>query len=191
MNFYFTVKKLKKIIYQVYYLMQEDNTYSTIHSTPYKFHNSPATPHSPNSRIYKGIIMAKLQYGLVFSVNALQSDRKKIQVLQNRALRICTQSTRYVTNHSLHTSCNVLPISLRIKLDLLILMFKKIHSNGMQAQSQPKSQRFRNSVTYRPSLLGRVVTTHPTNLGLEWVQEVHKTEDEGWTQWNGQYLKHV
>lgn len=120
-------------------------------------------------RIYKSLIMSRLQYGLVFALNALQSDRKRLQTLQNRALRICTLSDHYVSNLSLHTDCKVLPISLRTKLDLLVLMYKKVRrldsdtgvdentQSGMMTRlrsaptlstSVPTCQRFRNSVTY-------------------------------------------
>lgn len=76
--------------------------------------------------IYESIIMSKLQYGLVFSVNALQKYRQKLQVTQNRALRICGLATRHVSNYFLHQSQHVLPIILRCKLELLTLMFKKV-----------------------------------------------------------------
>lgn len=139
-------------------------------------------------RIYKGIIMAKLQYGLVFALNALQSDQKKLQVIQNRALRVCTLSGRYATNLSLHITHNVLPIALRIKLDLLVLIFKKVKSHARQPEeslnvepmgpgvitrsrsaptlriTQPASSRFRNSlILYWPYYLGDLTTSNQTN----------------------------
>lgn len=64
--------------------------------------------------------MSKLQYGLVFSMNALQQHKQKLQVVQNRALQICCLTDRFVSNYQNH----VLPIRLCSKLDLLILMFK-------------------------------------------------------------------
>lgn len=76
--------------------------------------------------IYKAIIMSKLQYGLVFKMNALRQHRQKLQVVQNRALRICCLANRYVSNYTLHQRHHVLPISLRAKLDLSVLMFKVI-----------------------------------------------------------------
>lgn len=68
--------------------------------------------------------MSKLQYGLVFSTNALQQYRQKLQLVQNRALRICCLANWYVSNYSLHQQHHVLPIRLRSKLDLITLMFK-------------------------------------------------------------------
>lgn len=68
--------------------------------------------------IYKAIVMLKLQYGLIFSMNALQQYKQKLQVVQNRALRICCLAGRYVSNYSLHQRHHVLPISLHTKLDL-------------------------------------------------------------------------
>lgn len=70
--------------------------------------------------------MSKMQYGLVFVLNALQSNMLKVQRFQNWALHICTLSTRYTSNISLHTACRVLPVKLRCKLDLLILMYKRL-----------------------------------------------------------------
>lgn len=80
-------------------------------------------------KIYKVIVMSRIQYGLIFTINATISDRSRIQKLQNRALRICTLTSRYVSNLSLHVSTNVMPIYLRSKLDLLVLMFKKVVKN--------------------------------------------------------------
>lgn len=65
--------------------------------------------------------MAKLQYGLVLIHNAKVSERVKIQRLQNRALL----ETRYVSNLVLHQRAKVLPIDLRIKYGLMVLMFKR------------------------------------------------------------------
>lgn len=70
--------------------------------------------------------MSKLNYGLVFSLNALPGMRSRLQVAQNRALRICGLTERGISNIELHRRFGVLPVALRCKLDLMILMFKKI-----------------------------------------------------------------
>lgn len=79
--------------------------------------------------IYKAIIMSKLQYGMVFTISALQIFRHKIQITQNGALRICCLANRYSTNLSLHQRCHVLPTARRSRLDLLILMHRRVKGN--------------------------------------------------------------
>lgn len=78
--------------------------------------------------IYKSIIMSKLQYGLVFTGNVTQKYQDRLQVIQNRALRICSLAKRYVSNISLHLH-HVLPMMLRFRMDLLILMYKVVARN--------------------------------------------------------------
>lgn len=105
-----------------------------------------------------------MQYGLVFVLNALQNDRQKIQKFQNRALRICTLATRYTSNLNLHMACQVLPIEQRCKLDLLVLMFKRIFrghemvvpvretrlsSAPMIAICKPNSSKFVKCISYQ------------------------------------------
>lgn len=79
--------------------------------------------------------MAKLQYGLVFTLNARASERAKVQKLQSRALSICFLATGYVSNLSLHRLSNGLPIGLRAQHDLMILMFKRTQRG--QCESRP------------------------------------------------------
>lgn len=85
--------------------------------------------------------MSKLHYGLVFTLSDAVSETSEIQKLQNRGLRICTLSGRYVSNLLLHASNNVMPINLRSKLDLLILMFKLVARRQSMNESYSNASR--------------------------------------------------
>lgn len=133
--------------------------------------------------IYKSFIMAKLYYGLVFALNSLHSDRKRLQTLQNRALRINALAGRYVTNLTLRTECKVLPIALRAKLALFDLMFQKTQNLGLTAGSGadsplgtrlhsaptlpisfPRYQHFRNLVTFLGPTAWKLLTPYSRNI---------------------------
>lgn len=75
-------------------------------------------------RLYKSIIKAKLQYGSLLYLNASLKESKRIQKLQNRALRICLMADQYTSNLIMHREAGVLPIELRRKLELYKLMYR-------------------------------------------------------------------
>lgn len=100
---------------------------------------------------------------MVFVLNSNKGERKKLQRFQNRALRVCTLSSRYTSNLNLHKACKVIPIDLRCKLDLLILMHKRLHhgsevvvsardtrqnSAPVLAICRPRSEGFVKSTSY-------------------------------------------
>lgn len=102
--------------------------------------------------IYKAIIMSKLQYGLVFSGSALPKERHKIQLLQNRALRVCGLSNRRRSNYSLHQEFRVLPINLRCKIDLLCLMHKSVSRQLASGNNTVSTNRSQTRLMSGPSL---------------------------------------
>lgn len=126
--------------------------------------------------IYKNIIMAKLQYGLLFTICALKGERAKIQKVQNRVLRICGLAGRYVSNLTLHRELKVLPISLRCKFDIMVAMFKRSARDtslnipqGVVTRAQsvpsihvlrPHTARFRNSISYQGPLIWESIPHH-------------------------------
>lgn len=122
--------------------------------------------------IYKTLIMSKLNYGGIFCLSANTNQLSKLQKLQNRALRICFLSNRYISNLELHKRANVLPLCLRRKLDMCKLMFKRMlnaervtgtitHTRpstryGVSRPpvfTHPKTSKFLRSVTYSAPLL--------------------------------------
>lgn len=61
------------------------------------------------------------------------------QWFQNRALRICNLSSRHTSN-SLHVQNKVLPIELRRKIDVLILLFKTVNRGKYSADPDPQTR---------------------------------------------------
>lgn len=101
---------------------------------------------------YKASIMSKLQYGLVFAESALQKERRKIPLVQNRAMRICGLSERRRSNSSLHQECRVLPINLRCKIDLLCLMHNRVRRHLASSSSMQLTTRSQTRLLIGPTL---------------------------------------
>lgn len=78
--------------------------------------------------IFKAYIMSRLQYGLVFSLNANKKNAIRLQRLQNKALRVCLLADRYPSNWNLHMMAGGLPVVLRTQIELLMLMFNRLKS---------------------------------------------------------------
>lgn len=128
------------------------------------------------AQIYRSIIMAKLQYGLLFTMCALKGEHAKIQRVQNHALRICGLAGRYVSNLTVHKHFKVLPIMLQCKLDIMISMYKRTlrettraTSEGVLTHSQcvasipvphRNSTKFLNSIAYRGPLIWETIPHH-------------------------------
>lgn len=94
-------------------------------------------------RIYKSIMLAKLQYGFSFLTNCSSRTKKMVQHFQNKALHVCCLGNRYTSNHELHHQNNVLPIELRCKTEVLNLMYKLAHrrnSPSLEDESDLVSQ---------------------------------------------------
>lgn len=75
-------------------------------------------------RLYKSLIMSKLQYGCFFYTNASRKQQQQLQKLQNRALRVCCRAERYTSNLQIHWEAKVWPLELRGRLELLKLMHR-------------------------------------------------------------------
>lgn len=100
--------------------------------------------------IYKSLIMSKLSYGGVFCISANKKQLGKLQKLQNRVLRTCYLSDRYTSNIALHSKAHVLPLSLRRKLEICKLMYKRMNDPRLIKVSAPNSRITRYSVAKPP-----------------------------------------
>lgn len=60
--------------------------------------------------LYKALILSILDYGDVFYDCAAKKDLDKLQKLQNRALRIANQASRYTRNIDLHRRYKIVPL---------------------------------------------------------------------------------
>lgn len=114
--------------------------------------------------IFKSFILPKLEYGDVFCCCVTKRLQSKIQVVMNKALRICYKSKREDSNYYNHLKAKVLPLHLRRKCSILKLMFSvidrkkdEIEEAGRSMRSKkfpklvcpfPNSETFKNSISY-------------------------------------------
>ena len=76
--------------------------------------------------VYKTHVLSILEYGLVFCQSVNKNLFDKMQKLQNRALRICLRKDRYTSNYQIHKDSKLLPLSERIELTTLRLMYERV-----------------------------------------------------------------
>lgn len=75
-------------------------------------------------RLYKSLIIAKLQYCSLLYTRITKVDRQRIYKMQIRALWVCLLVDQYTSNLTLHRESKVLPMKLRSKLEMYKLMFR-------------------------------------------------------------------
>lgn len=117
-------------------------------------------------QVYKSLIMSRLSYGVLLCQGANKVTTTRLQKVQNRALRICHCADRYTSNLKLHEKSNVLPLSLRMRLDTYKNMYRRLllQSRGTETHlrlntrsndallmsiDKPNTERFVRSVTYQ------------------------------------------
>lgn len=138
--------------------------------------------------IYKALVMSKLGYGYVLCIGAQKNVLNRLQKLQNRALRVCFCASRYTSNFELHLKTHILPVSLRGKLELYKIMYKRmqaltvnqtitseenpgnVHPMTRYASARspifekPRSSKYMESVTYQGPKLWADLPGHLKNL---------------------------
>lgn len=69
--------------------------------------------------IFKSFILPKLEYGDIFCCGVTKKLQYRIQIVMNKALRICFRSKREDSNYYNHLKAKVLPLHLRRKSSIL------------------------------------------------------------------------
>ena len=78
--------------------------------------------------IYKTMILPVLEYGDVAYDNTDTNLLKKLQVLQNRALRICLNRQEHIPTVILHRECKIAKLESRRIAHLRMFMFKQLNN---------------------------------------------------------------
>ena len=117
--------------------------------------------------IYKNMILPILEYGDIFTMAASQENRKKLQTLQNKALRCALNKDRRYSTKDLHAEAKLSKLKLRRKLHLLLHMHKCSHqpnyknwkkralittrhnSKKLIKIKKPNFTKFKRSITYQ------------------------------------------
>ena len=88
--------------------------------------------------VYKNIILPIMEYGDIYVSAASKENRKKLQVLQNKALKCALRKDRRYDTVALHKEAKLQPIRLRRRQHLLLHMFqlsKLPNYNGWRART--------------------------------------------------------
>ena len=60
--------------------------------------------------VYKNMILPILEYGHIFITAASKENRRKLQMLQNKALKVIHQVDRYYETDLIHDESNLLKL---------------------------------------------------------------------------------
>ena len=119
--------------------------------------------------IYKNMILPILENGDIFLHSATHKIRKKLQTLQNKALRCALRKEKLTKSAILHNEANILKLKERRHVHILLHMFQlsqlpnfklwKTHkSTGVRTRSskkklitfrRPTNEKYRKSITYQ------------------------------------------
>ena len=119
--------------------------------------------------IYKNMILPILEYGDVFIHSASKGIRKKLTVLQNKALRCALSKEKLYPTNDLHMKARLLKLKDRRHMHVLLHMFQlaqmpnfklwKMHqANGVRTRSskkklitsrRPSNEKYKRSITYQ------------------------------------------
>ena len=117
--------------------------------------------------VYKNMILPILEYGDIFLSSATCENRKKLQRLQNKALKCALATDKTYSTNRLHIEAKLLKLKHRRKIHLLLNMHKLSHMpnfkgwkhrTGTRTRSskkklmttkKPKLTKFQNSISYR------------------------------------------
>ena len=117
--------------------------------------------------VYKSMMLPVLEYGDVFMSAASATNRKKLQVLQNKGLRCALNKGIETSNFELHAQANILKLKYRREQHVLNFMFdaaqnpKRVKTRlktGVSTRSQskrllktkrPYTEKFKKSLAYQ------------------------------------------
>ena len=116
--------------------------------------------------VYKNMILPILEYGDIFMVGTSVTNRKRLQILQNKGLRCALNKDKLTSREELHAEAELLQLKHRRNIHMLSFMYdmSKIGGNiakpreeGVKTRSQykklfrirkPKTEKFKKSLAY-------------------------------------------
>ena len=135
-------------------------------------------------RIYKNMILPILEYGNILLISTKAINRKKLQTLQNKALKCALGLDPLTSTKDTHSMAKLDKLSLRRKHQILQLMFKQKSNpslwkrktkkkQGLATRSankqlfiqyRPKSEKFKKSITVQAPTLWNSLPENIQNL---------------------------
>ena len=117
--------------------------------------------------IYKTMILPVMEYGDVAYDNTDVKLLEKLQVLQNRALKICINRNEHVPVIILHRECNIAKLEPRRIAHLRMFMYKqwynekivnrrnictRAHDALLFTTSKPENEKYKRNIYYKGAL---------------------------------------
>ena len=117
--------------------------------------------------VYKNMILPLLEYGDIFMVGTSATNRKRLQILQNKGLRCALNRDRTMSREELHAEADLLQLKCRRNIHMLDYMFDmsqveghiiKPNVEGVRTRShtkktfrvrKPKTEKYKRSLAYR------------------------------------------
>ena len=130
--------------------------------------------------VYKNMILPILEYGDIFIHSASKKSRKKLQTLQNKALKCALSKDKLYNTENLHNEAKLLKLKDRRHVHILLHMFqlaqipgfklwKAYQTTGVKTRSskkklisfrRPNNERYRKSITYQGPKLWNSLPAH-------------------------------
>ena len=130
-------------------------------------------------KIYKTMILPYMDYGDVFVINANAKQIKKLQTLQNKALRTCLNPHPETPVDMLHQSVQLPKLDVRREAHLLNFMYKykenKLYLNNRNIRTRlhdapvfktvkPNVEKFKNNIFYNGAVKWNNLTSDIRNI---------------------------
>ena len=130
-------------------------------------------------KIYKTMILPYLDYRDIFFINSNQKQIKKLQTLQNRALRTCLNTRLETPIEILHQSIQIPKLNARREAHLINFMFKyrnnnkflnkrnvrtRLHDAPVFTTVKPNNEKYKNNVFYNGAVKWNNLASHIRNI---------------------------
>ena len=109
--------------------------------------------------IYKNMILPMLEYGDVFLSSATSSARKKLQILQNKALRCALNKEPRFSTQELHKLANLQKLKHRRKQHLLLHMYQLSQLPGFKGWKSKSKSSIRTRSSYKKLMITKKPNT--------------------------------
>ena len=177
LTFHNHLKNTIKILAHKIYLLQKIKYYIT---------DDAAT------KIYKTMILPYAEYGDIFFINANNQQLKKLQTLQNRALRICLNVPLHTPVEILHQSVQIPMLKIRREVHLRNFMYKmkfnikflnmrdirtRLHDAPVFEIMKPNCEKFKQNVFYIGAISWNILSIQNRNIET---YEEFKNQQKKW-----------
>ena len=142
--------------------------------------------------IYKTMILPVMEYGDVAYDNSDAKLLDKLQIIQNRALRICLNRNEDVPVILLHRNCNIAKLAVRRIAHLRMFMFKQKHNEMIVNRrdvytrahdallfttKRPDNEKYKRNIYYKGAVRWNELSVKTRNINK---YEIFKSNQKKW-----------